>query len=106
MEKVINRISNSYLVEELKLFSRYLYPILGIGFFAGILVIYVSYYMKLEREIVDITAQNNLKKNQILELKREISILSSPHRIKDIAEKDLKMMPVNYDRVIFIEKGK
>jgi cell division protein FtsL len=104
-KKTLGRISNSYLVEELKLFSKYLYPILGIGFFATMLIIYVSYYMKLERDIVNITYQNSLKKNRILELEREIAVLSSPHRIKKIAEKDLKMIPVSYDKVKFIEKG-
>jgi cell division protein FtsL len=105
MEKILNRISNSYIFEELRLFSKYLYPILGIGFFAGVLVLYVSSYMKLEREIVNITTQNNLKKNQILELEREIAILSSPKRVKNVAEKELNMVPVNYKYIKFIEKG-
>ncbi len=105
MEKILDKISNSYIIEEIRLFSKYLYPILGIGFFAGVLIIYVSSYMKLEREIVDIITANNLKKNQILELEREIAVLSSPKRVKKIAEKDLNMVPVNYDHIKFIEKG-
>jgi cell division protein FtsL len=105
MERITEKIYKSYLLEEIKLFSKYLYPIVGVGILAGILVIYVSYYMKLEREIVNITYQNSLKKHQILELKKEISVLSSPERVKDIAEKDLNMIPINYDNIKFIEKG-
>ena len=105
MERITEKIYKSYLLEEIKLFSKYLYPIVGVGILAGILVIYVSYYMKLEREIVNINYQNSLKKHQILELKKEISVLSSPERVKDIAEKDLNMIPINYDNIKFIEKG-
>jgi len=105
MDKLIEKIYKSYLLEEIKLFSKYLYPIIGVGILAGILVIYVSYYMKLEREIVNITYQNSLKKHQILELKKEISVLSSPQRVKDIAEENLNMIPIDYNNVKFIEKG-
>ena len=88
---------------EIKLFGKYTYISLFLVMISGILIWYNSYYIKVDREITNLTYQNSLQKEKVLELKKEISILSSPQRVDRLARKKLEMEPVNYKNVKFLK---
>ena len=103
MERLSKLKLSNHLIEEIKLFFKYVYLLAGITLLGILLIVYNSMYMKLDREIVKLSTQNEAKRYVILELKREIASLSSPKRIKNIAEKELNMVPVNYDHIKFVK---
>ncbi|ACO03757.1 MAG TPA: cell division protein FtsL [Persephonella sp.] len=67
------------------------------------LVMYNSLYFKTERDITQLVNKKNYLEAKNLQLKKEITRLSSPERISDIAKKRLKMKAVDYSRVHFID---
>ncbi|NPA16941.1 MAG: cell division protein FtsL [Aquificae bacterium] len=69
----------------------------------GTLVLYNQYYFKVEREIMNLSQLKGQLSARNLMLKKEVSRLSSPERIEKIARKRLKMKPVDYSKVRFIE---
>ncbi|WP_457624961.1 septum formation initiator family protein [Persephonella sp.] len=71
---------------------------------SGTLVIYNQYYFSVEREITQLAEIKNQLTAKNMLLKKEISKLSSPDRIGKIAELHLKMKPVDYSNVRFIDQ--
>jgi cell division protein FtsL len=67
------------------------------------LVMYNSLYFKTERDITQLISKKNYLEAKNLQLKKEITRLSSPERITSIAKKRLKMKVVDYSRVHFID---
>ncbi len=70
---------------------------------AGTLVAYNQYYFKVSKDIIEFNQIKSKLMTQNAMLKKEISRLSSPERISKMAVKKLKMKPVNYSKVHFIE---
>ncbi|WP_457621955.1 cell division protein FtsL [Persephonella sp.] len=67
------------------------------------LVMYNSLYFKTEKEITQLVSKKNYLEARNLQLKKEITRLSSPERISNIAQKKLKMKAVDYSKVHFID---
>jgi len=70
---------------------------------AGTLVLYNQYYFKVEREIMSLSQMKSQLSAKNLMLKKEVSRLSSPEKIEKVATEKLKMKPVDYSKVRFIE---
>ncbi|MBK3331599.1 cell division protein FtsL [Persephonella atlantica] len=83
--------------------KRYIKFWFFILFISGALVVYNQYYFKVSKEIIELTQMKNRLITQNTMLKKEISRLSSPERINRMAVKKLKMKPVDYSKVHFIE---
>ncbi|WP_457641843.1 cell division protein FtsL [Persephonella sp.] len=67
------------------------------------LVMYNSLYFQTEKEITELINKKNYLKAKNLQLKKEITRLSSPDRISNIAREKLKMKEVDYSKVRFID---
>jgi len=83
--------------------GKYIKYVLFFLSLAATLVIYNQYYFQVEREIMTLSKIKNQIQAQNLTLKKEISRLSSPDRIENIATGRLKMKPVSYSKVRFID---
>ncbi|NPA58543.1 MAG: cell division protein FtsL [Aquificae bacterium] len=67
------------------------------------LAVYNHYYFKVEKDIMTLAKLKGQLQAKNLMLKKEISGLSSPDRIDKIATQKLKMKPVDYSKVRFID---
>ncbi len=67
------------------------------------LVIYNQYYFKVNKDIIELTQIKSRLITENTMLKKEISRLSSPDRINKLAVERLKMKPVDYSKVHFLE---
>ncbi|WP_457643126.1 cell division protein FtsL [Persephonella sp.] len=88
--------------KDLSYIKKYLKYVVFFLTLSGMLVLYNQYYFKVEKEIATLTHLKGQFSAKNLMLKKEISSLSSPERIERIATKKLKMKPVNYSQVRFL----
>lgn len=98
------RIDRKELAEDLK-FSIGKYKLYFIIFFLSLTLLVVNSQInyKIDNEIVQINQEKSEIVSENIKLKKEIAELSSPERISEIAKNQLKMKPVDYKNVKFIE---
>jgi len=88
-------------IDKLKYYLKHFAIILSVILFAS----YISYvHRRLDKEIMALQNQKSNLVAENFELKQEIANLSNPKRISDIARNKMKMQPVDYKNVHFIEK--
>jgi cell division protein FtsL len=98
------RISRKELVQDLK-FSVGKHKFYFIVFFISLILLVANsqVHYKIDNEIVQINQEKSEILSENIKLKKEIAVLSSPERISDIAKNQLKMKPVDYKNVKFID---
>lgn len=91
------------LKKDLAYIRKYLKFSIFFVMIAGSLAAYNQYYFNVERDIIQLSKKKNQLIAENMMLKKEASRLSSPERIEKIAKRKLKMKPVDFSKVRFID---
>ena len=83
--------------------KKYIFYFISIAGILSFLIYYNTLHIQKDRNIAQLTQEKNLLIVENLKLQKEITVLSSPKRIETIAKEKLKMVPVSYESVKFLE---
>ncbi len=97
-EGILSEIQKDFSV--IKKYFLYIFLILSVLSF---LVYYNTLNLKKDREIAELIKEKNILIAENLKLQKEITVLSSPQRIEKVAREKLRMMPVSFESVRFLE---
>ena len=97
-EGIISEIQKDFSI--IKKYFLYIFLILSVLSF---LVYYNTLSLKKDREIAELIKEKNILIAENLKLQKEITVLSSPQRIEKVAREKLRMMPVSFESVRFLE---
>ncbi len=97
-EGIISEIQKDFSI--IKKYFLYIFLILSVLSF---LVYYNTLNLKKDREIAELIKEKNILIAENLKLQKEITVLSSPQRIEKVAREKLRMMPVSFESVRFLE---
>ncbi len=95
----------SELPKDLRILRKYLKYFVGFLTIAIALVYYSYLNFQIEHEITTLTKQKSMLIAENYELKKDITVLSSPERIGKIAKRKYKMKVAPYSEIKFIESN-
>ncbi len=95
----------SELPKDFKVFKKYVKYFIGFLVIATALVYYSYLNFQIEHEITTLTKQKSMLIAENYELKKDITVLSSPERIGKIAKNKYKMKVAPYSEIKFIENN-
>jgi len=97
-EGILSEIQKDFSI--IKKYFLYIFLILSVLSF---LVYYNTLNLKKDREIAELIKEKNILIAENLKLQKEITVLSSPQRIEKVAREKLRMVPVSFESVRFLE---
>ncbi|WP_297887356.1 cell division protein FtsL [Sulfurihydrogenibium sp.] len=97
-------LKNDEVVNDIKVgFSKYKSSLFIIATSLLVLVLYSQLNYKVESEITKLNMEKNYLVAENFKLKNQITVLSSPERISEIAKQEGGMKKVDYNQVKFID---